>query len=115
MRILHLLERASKPVAASRSRDGSASFEMGCWLLQAEVLNFPIKTSLAGTFSLRHWGGVREGDLGHEVDKSVVSLRERARGVEVADALAACQLSPEEIVFSSSNSHSHTPIPPRPF
>ncbi len=30
--------------------------------------------------------------------------------------MAACQLSPEEIVFSSSNSHSHTPIhPPRPF
>ncbi len=49
MRILHLLERALKAVvAASRSRDGSASFEVGSWLLQAEVLNFPIKTLLAG-------------------------------------------------------------------
>lgn len=36
-----------KPVAASRSRDGSASSKVGCWLLRAEVLNFPIKTSLA--------------------------------------------------------------------
>ncbi len=40
---------------------------------------FPDQDIAGWGFSLRHWGGVREGDLGHEVDKSVVSLRE---GVE---------------------------------
>ena len=68
-----------KPVAASRSRDGSARLQGGVLVASGRSAEFPDQDIAGWGFSLRHWGGVREGDLGHEVDKSVVSLRERAR------------------------------------